>query len=1155
MSYFDRGLRGQGSAFREVQNAEGCPALNWTLDVARWTLRVPGLCLLVLLLLATLNVQANEAFDAAMRRGREQLNRGRKVWDARNARGAALEALKAADDAAEREQAAALLDATLVKLADHKETTSAERLTLLLQAAGTHGLRNDFPAMERRIKAALSTEAGDPTAGMLERLDAGETSAVADGKGAAPPPFVQLDLAAQVTAFWDAAVFYVHAREYDVARVLETHKLTLHASGAMPLNRTLCAFVDAAPSGVVAWAQSPLAREPARRAGGFYPAPRENKAIDPALWDLLSDHALTDAEKAALADPATVFYTVYDPAGWHIYLETDRRGGRVDLYFSTSMRQIHPFQVRFRLPNSADSVSSDLPGAVRVETAPVGDKLGTAIFIPWTSLHNRLPFLDGHDEPWGFTIVRGNPVNLTWGGREREPGRWGRVAWQPPTPEQRLAIQRHLIQRAWETYTQAMPAVTNRWSDPGRGDPAFHAAILQPLAARYVALGSRLGEINRWAAAEVESAFREIPVLMDFERHATALRREVLLRQLTVAAGDTPVPPAAPDPWSGKPVACHVVPAISAVTLTPETPPAPETRGDRIDLVGAKGEFVPASFVVDPHQDVARLTLQAGALRRIDGGGEIPANQVDLRVVKCWWQPGRAWYSYMDDYTRRELMPDLLLHDDGLVKVDLKNREHYVRVDKPGGPEHVWVSYPFPRHASRWGGDRMPLLPGETHFDYMREAVADAAILQPLPLVKGEPRQFWVTVRIPDDAAAGLYEGSLALTSDGAPAGAVRLRLRVLPFDLPDPRTAYDLERPFMVAMDGLGTLKEQLGDFDNDRDLAERRLRALFRNQREHNIYQYSALNIQSYNYYYGKNDPEGHRYELANVMADPEQKAVLVRNLELVKEAGFRPPLIAAARACITQRTKVLRTRTNEYSTAEVDAIYSGYLKASRELLDLVEQKLGHRDVYFWGAGEPEREVVANQLDGFRALQAIGIKIGSEGQPWMADADEGVVDLVNLGGAFFDRKQTEVWHRRGGRALWYAGPHPGAKDPDKSRRVHGMLGYQAHFDGTKNNTWGDSWLDFYSPYGYHIRMIYPTRDGVIDTLQWEGFREGIDDVRYATRLRLAAADALAGGDAARAAAAQQALAWLGAVDAGSADLDALRLEMVNWILRMIAD
>ena len=1110
------------------------------------------------LLFLPLFSRADEAFAEAMRRGQEQLNRTRKIWDARNARGSALAALQAATGQAEREQAAALLERALLQLADRTETTPPERLTLLLQAAGTLGLRNDFPAMERRIQAALSAEANDPTAGMLERLDAGEATAVADGKGAVPPPFVQLDLTTQVAAFWDAAVFYVHAREYAVARVLETHKKALHAAGAMPLNRTLCTFVEAAPSGVVAWAQSPIVRDPARRTGGFYPGPRENKEIDPMLLDILSERVLTAAEKAALADAATAFYTVYDPAGWHIYLETDRRGGRVDLYFSTSMRQIHPFQVRFRLPNSADNVSSDLPGTVRVETAPVGDKLGTAIFIPWASLHNRLPFLDGHAEPWGFTIVRGNPVNLTWGGREREPGRWGRVEWQQPTVTQRLAIQRHLIQRAWEVYAQTMPAVTNLWSDPARGDPAFYKAVIQPLTTRYAAIGARLEAIGRWEAAVVESAFREVPALMGFERHAAALRRESLLRQFTAAASEPPDDrsdwsdrSAAPDPWAGKPLACHIVPAISAVAFTPETRPSPETRGDRIDLVGTRGEFVPASFIVDPRQDVAKLEIKAGALRPLgrdggDGSGRIPASQVDLRVVKCWWQPGRAWYSYMDDYTRRELMPDLLLHDDGLVKVDTQAREHYVRVDKPGGPEHVWVSYPFPRKASRWGGDRMPLLPGETHFDYMREAVADAAVLQPLPLVKGEPRQFWVTVRIPDNANAGLYEGTLDLTADGAPAGAVRLRLRVLPFVLPDPRTAYDLDRPFMVAMDGLGTLKEQLADFGNDREAAERRLRALFRNQREHNIYQYSALNIHSYNYYYGKISSEGHLYELANVMADAEQKAVLIRNLELVKEAGFRPPLIAAARACITQRTKVLRTRTNEFSAAEVDAIYSGYLKAAKELLDLVEQKLGHRDVYFWGAGEPAREVVANQLDGFRALQALGIKIGSEGQPWMADADEGVVDLINLGGAFFDRKHTDRWHARGGRALWYAGPHPGAKDSDKSRRVHGLMGYQAHFDGTKNNTWGDRWLDFHSPYGYHITMIYPTRDGVIDTLQWEGFREGIDDVRYATRLRLAAAAAAAGAPA------TEALAWLDAVDAQRADLDALRLEMINWILRL---
>ena len=31
---------------------------------------------------------------------------------------------------------------------------------------------------------------------------------------------------------------------------------------------------------------------------------------------------------------------------------------------------------------------------------------------------------------------------------------------------------------------------------------------------------------------------------------------------------------------------------------------------------------------------------------------------------------------------------------------------------------------------------------------------------------------------------------------------------------------------------------------------------------------------------------------------------------------------------------------------------------------------------------------------------------------------------------------------------------------------------------------------------------LTYPTADGVIDTLAWEGFREAVDDVRYLTTL-----------------------------------------------------
>lgn len=76
---------------------------------------------------------------------------------------------------------------------------------------------------------------------------------------------------------------------------------------------------------------------------------------------------------------------------------------------------------------------------------------------------------------------------------------------------------------------------------------------------------------------------------------------------------------------------------------------------------------------------------------------------------------------------------------------------------------------------------------------------------------------------------------------------------------------------------------------------------------------------------------------------------------------------------------------------------------------------------------------------------------------------------------------------------------------------------------------------------------MAYPTVDGVIDTLQWEGYREGVDDTRYLATL-LAAIDEAEPAREKEAAAAEQ---WLDTLDI-SGDLDAIRGEMIDRILQL---
>ena len=54
-------------------------------------------------------------------------------------------------------------------------------------------------------------------------------------------------------------------------------------------------------------------------------------------------------------------------------------------------------------------------------------------------------------------------------------------------------------------------------------------------------------------------------------------------------------------------------------------------------------------------------------------------------------------------------------------------------------------------------------------------------------VAQGTSRRFWVTVRVPESAAPGIYEGQATLRSGGS-AEAIPLRLRVLPFRLEEPK-------------------------------------------------------------------------------------------------------------------------------------------------------------------------------------------------------------------------------------------------------------------------------------------------------------------------------------------------------------------------------
>lgn len=125
--------------------------------------------------------------------------------------------------------------------------------------------------------------------------------------------------------------------------------------------------------------------------------------------------------------------------------------------------------------------------------------------------------------------------------------------------------------------------------------------------------------------------------------------------------------------------------------------------------------------------------------------------------------------------------------------------------------------------------------------------------------------------------------------------------------------------------------------------------------------------------------------------------------------------------------------------------------------------------------------------------------------------------------------------------------------------RQRHGMWLYKANYDATYNYIWYfespyvNPWSEYIDATFRAFNFVYPTQTDVIDTIAWEGFREGIDDIRYATKLKQLAEEALHSGVSQRITVANEALNWLEETDERSTNADLLRLEMIHYIMHLL--
>ena len=549
------------------------------------------------------------------------------------------------------------------------------------------------------------------------------------------------------------------------------------------------------------------------------------------------------------------------------------------------------------------------------------------------------------------------------------------------------------------------------------------------------------------------------------------------------------------------------VKAISGKMRLPFQRPTDATVTDTLRLVATPGEYEPVSFVIHAKTNLPKIIFRKSALYSKDSA--IKAENIDIKLVKCWYQAGTAWETIRNIQHVRVLTPELLLNDDSLVKVDYNSKRNYVKVNYPGNAKYIEMTSTSTRGQPGMNNDQFP--------------VKDSEKLLPFSVKKDQYKQIWLTVHVPQNTKPGLYNGKIEMFSDEKSIGNLKLKLRVLPFKLASPKTYYNLNNIFASSIYYKGILasKGTLTGWNKN----ETQYRADLQNMLSH-----------------GVTAPMLHELERKNDFKDFE------RALRIREELGIsNDPLYLLGR----ERNLGYNNTTDPKKIAQAVSFL-------REIL-AIARKHGIKQVYVYGIDESAGSTLEKQKTIWKAFHKEGVKVYEAGfmrrTPTPFELAGGYLDTLISSGQY-NHEWAKQWHSKGGKIWSYQNPQGGVENPLAYRRGFGFPLWKANYDGActyvYNHGYGHTWNDFDHKLWRDHNLTYPTINGVIDTIAWEGYREAMDDIRYGTTLKEYIAKAAQSSNPRKKNLAIEASKWLNSVDTENRDLDTIRLEVINWILKL---
>ena len=376
-----------------------------------------------------------------------------------------------------------------------------------------------------------------------------------------------------------------------------------------------------------------------------------------------------------------------------------------------------------------------------------------------------------------------------------------------------------------------------------------------------------------------------------------------------------------------------------------------------------------------------------------------------------------------------------------------------------------------------------------------KDAMRDADTLQPFDVPAGTAKQCWVTVHVPAGAKAGTYRGTIRIAPASGAAVDVPVQLRVLPFQLDEPKIICSIYYRAKLGAKAPACNSERK---------TEEQLLAEFKDMLAHGVTNPTV---------YQGPGPDLERY------------------LQLREQAGMRGgPLLF------------------------LGGSRWGSWDGSPPAVIALARKHGFTDVYFYGQDERRGDQLRAQRAWYRRVHGAGGKVFVA---CYKDSYEIMGDLLDLP-IYAGRPDVAIgraFHAAGHLIGSYANPQGGVEEAETYRRNFGLVLWKAGYDCActyaYQHSFTHAWDDFDNVRYRDHNMAYPTVNGVIPTVQWEGYREGYDDLRYLATLEtlIEKARGLDGppGEAARAA-----HLWALRIDPAATPLDDIRAGIVKRILAL---